>query len=251
MSNTPNDLPGIDLNAYIDSDTFKTMLKEEIEAQTRKAIVSSLDYGDLHRAIRDKLNEMLIPAIRSWNPTNYVEIFEQMLNQVYQASIGEATVEMLERLGAAIKPVPNEMSIDDLVDTYAKFVAEYIDTNKLEVLFDDGPHYELIECTATFKEEDDANYFAPWVKHGTLRLSCAQDDYNEFTLDVPFIRGNRRDGDWTIALITNIDFMNADTFTLQLASLARKGTKITGIDECVQWDTEVETDREPEPTDWT
>lgn len=38
MSNTPNDRPGIDLNAYIDSDTFKTMLKEEIKAQARKPL---------------------------------------------------------------------------------------------------------------------------------------------------------------------------------------------------------------------
>ena len=249
MANFDEDIKRI-TDEILSDGTVDRIIREKVTDGIEKAIASSFSYGKLEKAVKERVEQVLVPFIENYNMSAYIVKLDTVLTEIVNKSVLMDNKQMLENFQYLMKePQITEMKLTDLFKEYKKFVARNMDTYGRKVEWDESPEYEAM--TAFFEFEEDRERIWSSFKYATIDFTVDEEKQQEElnrTIRLSKWDGDRKDG-WEIRVDTNPNLnslRNLDEFDLLLLKLQRADVRIIA-DELGDEDY-VYSDTKPEPT---
>ncbi|MGX1195817.1 hypothetical protein [Metabacillus sp. SLBN-84] len=159
------------------------------------------DYGDVSRRIKDKLKETMNPYIEKYDFSEHAVKLEHLLNEI-AVNLTKEQNALIQNLRGMMGTEPlKEIKTSELFDAYTKYLGENIETDSLEIDYDDEPTYRNL--TAEMQCEDKETYSKDSEKK-IFTLTCEED--KRMALRVVIRRWtDMTDKSWTIESIERIN----------------------------------------------
>ena len=241
MANFDEDIKRI-TDEILSDGTVDQIIREKVTDGIEKAIASSFNYGKLEKAVKERVEQVLVPFIENYDMSAYIVKLDTVLTEIVNKSVLMDNKQMLENFQYLMKePQITEMKLTD--------VARNMDTDGREVEWDESPEYEAM--TAFFEFEEDRERSWSSFKYATIDFTVDEEEQQEElnrTIRLSKWVGDRKDG-WEIRVDTNPNLnslRNLDKFDLLLLKLQRADVRIIA-DELSDEDYAY-SDTKPEPT---
>ncbi|WP_440109943.1 hypothetical protein [Paenibacillus sp. QZ-Y1] len=223
-----------------------------IEQQLEKGVVNALEnlfrsYGDVTKIIKDKVKSVMVPYLESYDYSQHITKLDAVLVDVLQNSALEnkQLLSNFKNLMITDDKV-KQLNVSDLYKHWMDYVAKNIDTNKLEVDYDDGVNYEYAEVTLEVEYSEERHWGS--YEYANLIFECEKDE--EMNQSIRLHRWkDSKDKGWDIERHEVKDLKSLrhlNDFELLLMKLNQNYTSLI-ID--VESDSDcVEVEAKPEPT---
>lgn len=251
MANFDEDLKRI-TDEIMQDGTIEKILREKVEKGFLEAVDSAFRWGKLKDAIENRVKEVLVPYVESYDMSAYIIKLDTVLTDIVNQTSLQDNAKILGNFQKLmVEPGIEFVTLGDVFEEYKKHVSKNMETSGRNVEYDDGYYYyEPIGVTADIVKENER----PWssFKHAVLelavdeeeqqenlnfsiRLSRWESEYDkkgyELVYDVaPSVRGMRR----------------LDDFEIYILRLARAGVRL--LDDKLYDDDSVIAEDKPEPT---
>lgn len=249
MANFDEDIKRI-TDEILSDGTVDQIIREKVTDGIEKAIASSFNYGKLEKAVKERVEQVLVPFIENYDMSAYIVKLDTVLTKIVNKSVLMDNKQMLENFQYLMKePQITEIKLTDLFKEYKKFVARNMEISGRKVEWDESPEYEAMTAFFEFEEEGKRNWSS--FKYATIDFTVDEEEQQEElnrTIRLSKWDGDRKDG-WEIRTDTNPDIYSLrhmNKFDLLLAKLQRADARII-IDETADEDF-VYSDPKPEPT---
>lgn len=225
------------------------IVKEKFKEAFKNAVGEAFRWGDAERAIKNKITEVMVPYIEKYDFTDFLPKLDTVLTEIVNSDSCMTEKRILENFkGLMLEPEQKEIKVTDLFGAWIKQCNKKIDVDGLEVCYDDGVHYESVDCEMRFEEEDKPTWSC--FQHGKIIF---ENDHDEsLNIEIPvskYIKGYGKEEQYEISLSSDIKISSLrrlSDFEVLLLRLERAGTAIV-IDE--EWDSScIEPEKEPEAT---
>lgn len=219
-------------------------------SDVEKAIASSFNYGKLEKAVKERVEQVLVPFIENYDMSAYIVKLDTVLTEIVNKSNLVDNKQMLENFRCLMKePQITEIKLTDLFKEYKKFVARNMDTSGRKVEWEESPEYEAM--TVYFEFEEDLERSWSSFKYATIDFTVdeeeQQDELNR-TIRLSKWNEDKKNG-WEIRVDTTpnlYSLRNMEEFDLLLIKLQRADVRLVA-DELGDEDY-VYSDTKPEPT---
>ena len=158
--------------------TIEKALREKIEKGFLDAVDSAFKFGELKNAIENRVKEILVPYIESYDMSAYIVKLDTLLTDIVnQTSLQENTAILENFKGLMTEPEMEFVTLEDIFKEYREHVSENMATAGRDIVYDGEPYYEPISVTAEIVEEEDR----PWssFEHAILELAVGEEDQQE------------------------------------------------------------------------
>ena len=229
MANFDEDIKKI-TDEILSDGTVDQIIREKLTDGIEKAISSSFSYGKLGNAVKERIEQILVPFIEGYDMSAYITKLDTVLTEIVNKSVLMDNKQMLENFQYLMKePQITEIKLTDLFKEYEKFVAENMDTSGREVEWDELPEYKPM--TVCFDLEEDRERIWSSFKYATIDFTVDEEEQQEElnrTVRLSKWDCDRRDG-WEIRVDANPNLnslRNLDKFDLLLLKLQRADVRI-------------------------
>lgn len=225
-------------------------IEKLIEQQLEKGVMNALNslfrsYGDVTKVIEEKVKSVMIPYLERYDYSEYIVKLDSVLVDVLKSASLE-NKKLLTNFKDLMTPeeIREKITVTELFEKWKKYVAENVDTDGLDIDYDDSPTYESVEVICEFEEDERRS----WSKFesGTLVFECEHDEKMNFEVKLQRWEDSR-DKTWTIDYKANHEIGSLrylNEFEIYLMKLNQAGTKIE-MDTIGETD-DVEPNKEPE-----
>ncbi len=243
--------------------TIEKIIREQLTEHVKKTIDDSFRWGKLSDILRDKITELMVPAIKEYDFGKYLLNMDSILTDVVNETAGEAnnaTLRHFKELMTSTKKYGDIIKMSTIIEKYKEFVANEIDTDGLDVTYDDGVAYESVEVNGYLEIEDDRSWSifdyasmdftvgSPCEEQGETLNRCIH--LHHYKKDDEDATGKKL---WTLDSVSNLtaeprikSLSSLTDFDVFLISLLRAGVKIE-LDED-EFNDDVVPSKEPEAT---
>lgn len=229
------------------SEEVEEIVKKKFEKAVSDAIESAFRWGDAKKALEEKITEVMVPYIKNYDFSAYLPKLDTVLTEIVNSDFCIGNKRILENFkGLMTKPEAKEIKLTDLFETWIKQCDKDIDTDGLEICYDDNPSYCSAECEMRFEKEDKPSWSS--FQRAVIIFECKHDE--KLNVEIPiskWIRNNGKEEPYTLTAFSDIpisSLRNLDGFQLLLLRLARAGTAII-IDKEYE-ENEIYPEKEPE-----
>lgn len=249
MANVDEDIKRI-IDEVLSDGTVDQIIRENVTNGIEKAISSSFSYGKLGNAVKERVEQVLVPFIENYDMSAYIVKLDTILTDIVNKSNLVDNKQMLENFQYLMKePQITEIKLTDLFKEYKKFVAGNMDTSGREVEWDESPEYEAMTVYFEFEEDRERRWSS--FKYATIDFAVDEEEQQKElnrTIRLSKWDGDRKDG-WEIRVdtIPNLNSLrNLHEFDLLLLKLQRADVRI--IADELSYEDYVYSDTKPEPT---
>lgn len=222
-----------------------------ITAKLEKGINDAMEdlfrsYGDVGKVIKDKIKEVMIPAIEGHDFSDHIVKLDTVLTDIVNKTNLVENQKLLENFRELmIEEDTKEIKTSDLFEKWCEFVAKEVNTDGLEVDTCDGePTYDSVDCRMEVEHVDGRSWSD--IKKANIIFECEHDEKMNFM--IPISRWEKYDGDnWSIDYSANPDIQSLrhmNEFEVFVLKLKRSFVKLMVDDEYS--DEEVNPEAEPE-----
>ncbi|MEW4192192.1 hypothetical protein Q0N41_00675 [Bacillus altitudinis] len=200
--------------------------------------------GEARKVIENKLKSVIVPYLETYDYSEYITKLDHVLVEtIKEASFDNRT--LLENFkNLMIEEKEKTMKLSDLFEKWKEYVAKKVETDGLEVEFDDGPEYEAVEVSVQVERNEDRSWSI--FEHATIFFECEHDEDMNFEIPISLYK---RDKEWDINYRTSNELKSLkylNDFEILLMRLSQNGVK---LDLDIEWeDDQVTPDEEPEAT---
>lgn len=217
-------------------DKFKNILEDIIKEE--------LKWGSSYKALKTKIENVLVPAIEGFDFSKYITKLDTVLTDVIKETSLIDNQKILNNFkDLMIEPKKEGVKTSEIFDEYAKYVAESVDTSNLEIDYNNDISYVPVEARMSIVDECNTSGIFEYKK---IILTCEEDEDLNMELNLTRYRNNRY---FTLNLRSSFVDINSlryvDSFTIYLLKLDRAFTKIY-IDK-VDIEDYIRPEKEPEP----
>jgi len=230
------------ISKKLEDGTVERLVGEQLEKGINEALNSLFrSWGDGSKVIENKLKEVIIPYLESYDYSKYILKLDTVLVEILQNTTLD-NKNILENFKDLMTLEDREtIKVSEIFDKWMDYVAKEVDTSDLEVEFDDGPEYEYVNVTMEVVYDETRSWSN--FKHATIVLECEHDE--ELNREIRISEFMSYGWDINSTPITNISSLRGiDKFSIFLMRLAQSGTKIIIDEEYV--DEGVRPEAEPE-----
>lgn len=231
------------------SGELEDLVKERILKTFSEAFDRALSYGDVRRAIDDRLKEVMVPFIEQYDMRRYVVKLDAVLGELLTESAVGENRKILSNFKRLMMPTDEKtITLEKIFKEYCEFAAEEVDTSELEVDTDDEPTYEYFEVGASVYYDDKPSFYRSDFESATLYFHPSYLDQEQLCFSVDLFKWKWSDG-WSIHL--NIDpsfksLTSMNDFECFLMTLSKSGVRLDG--DLKDLSAEVEPNATPEPS---
>lgn len=187
----------------LESGELEELMRKRMLEAFSKAFEESMRWGDVHKAINKRFEEVLVPFIESYDMSQYVVKLDAVLQQLIEESAVADNRKILRNFSSIMKePVEgDEITLQEIFSEYCTHVAENIDTSNLDVTSDYGePSYEPVDAVAEIVMDEKPCGFISNFDHATLylRLDESERQQDDLCFSVKLMRwkgGGQKDWD--------------------------------------------------------
>jgi len=225
--------------------TVEKLIEEQVERGIEKALKDLFgSFGDVNKVIEQQLKSVMVPYLEKYDYSEYITKLDSVLVDVLQSSSLE-NKKMLENFKELMTPeTEKSIKVTDLFDRWKKYVSENIDTDDLDIDYDDGPTYEYVDVSLEVEYSEERSWSS--FEHAIIVFECEHDE--KMNIQVPIHRWEKFDKEeWTIDYKSPHDLgslKNINELEVFLMKMNQNRTKII-LDEDMVHD-DVLPEKEPE-----
>ncbi|KEP26593.1 hypothetical protein [Bacillus zhangzhouensis] len=230
----------------LENGIVENLIAEQLKQGVSKALEDLFaSYGgEARKVIENKLKSVIVPYLETYDYSEYIT----KLDHVLVETIKEASFDNRKLLdnfkNLMIEEKEKTMKLSDLFEKWKEYVAKKVETDGLEIEFDDGPEYEAVEVSVQVERNEDRSWSS--FEYATIFFECERDE--DLNYEIP-ISLYKRDKEWDINYRTSNELKSLkylNEFEILLMRLSQNGVK---LDLDIEWEEdEVTPDEEPEAT---
>ncbi|MGE6260895.1 hypothetical protein ACQKCU_23965 [Heyndrickxia sporothermodurans] len=229
----------------LEDGTVEKLVEENLQRGVSKALESLFSsYGDVTKVIEEQVKSVMIPYLESYDYSKYITKLDSVLVDVLKCSSLE-NKKLLENFKHLMTSDDRkEIKVTDLFEEWKEYVRKNVETDGLEIDFDDRPTYEYVEVSMNVSYDDERSWSS--FDYATLVFECEHDEKMNFAIRLS--KWDKREN-WDIRYdskqdISSLRYLNE--FEITLMKLDQNGVKLI-LDSDYEND-EVEPEKEPEVT---
>lgn len=233
------------INTKLEDGTVERLIGEQLEKGVSNALENLFrSYGDVTKIIEEKVKSVMIPYLENYDYSEYITKLDSVLVDVLQSAALD-NKKLLENFKDLIIPEQEKtIKVTELFERWTKYVEKNVDTEDLEVCYEDGPSYECVEVSF----EVDYNEERSWsdMRSAVIVFECEQDEKMNYQVNIHNWKKFDKE-EWTIDYKSAHDInslRHLDEFAIYLMKLKQHGTKLI-LDSDGDSD-EVQPEAEPE-----
>ncbi|WP_094603439.1 hypothetical protein [Sporomusa silvacetica] len=232
----------------LEDGTIEKLVAEQLE----KGVLNALDslfrsYGDVTKVIEDKIKSVMVPYLEGYDYSKYIVKLDSVLVEVLE-NCALDNKKMLTNFKELMLPEERKtIKASELYDIWCKYVAKEVETNGLEIDYDDGPTYTPVEVTLNVDYDNDRSWSS--FNYATLVFECEHDEEMNFAIRLNRWTGDKEEDQWGIGYDKVKDIASLrrlNDFEILLMRLDQAGTKLI-MDTDSESD-EITPEEEPEAT---
>lgn len=179
--------------------TIEKIVSEKLEEGVNSALDKLFGrYGDVTEVIEKEIKSVMVPYLENKDYSEYVVKLDDVMGKVLKetTSDNKKILNNFKELMSPIGEFEKEITVTKLFEKWMEYVSKDVDTDGLEVEFDDEPYYECIVVTARIEHEDSDRSWSS-IKHSNLIFECEHDE--KMNISIPLSKWDRHpDGPWDI-----------------------------------------------------
>ncbi|MFR2890924.1 hypothetical protein [Clostridium butyricum] len=213
----------------LEDGTIEKLVSEQLESGVNAALKDLFgNYGDVTKIIKEKVKSVIVPYLESYDYSEYIVKLDDTLTSVLK----ETTMDNRKILGnfkelMSVKPDLKSVKVSDIFSKWCEYVEKNVETDGLEVEYDDGPHYEYVDVNYEFETGEERG----WIKqeNGRIIFECAHDENMNVCIDVYRWNDIHKEDMWSFSVNGECNLSslrNLDEFKVYLMSLKQAGADI-------------------------
>lgn len=139
------------IKGYLESGEIESKIEGAIDKAIQNALSELTGWnGSLTKIFKNNMNEILIPTIESHDYSQYIIKLDSMLAEVIKQSAlpHNDIMDKFKKLNIGYDK--KEIKLEDILEEYAKYKAQSIDTDDLE--YDEEGYYHPINCNVEVRD---------------------------------------------------------------------------------------------------
>lgn len=231
----------------LSSDEVTEIVKEKFMKALGSAIEDAFRWGDAKHAIENKVKEVMVPYIENYDFSEYLPKLDSVLTEIVNSDFCIGNKKILENFEKLmLAPEQKEIKLTDLFKAWVKQCEKDIDTDGLDIDYDDGVSYQFVDCEMRFELEDKTS----WSSFQRAVITFENEHDEKLNVEIPvskYIRSDGKEEPYTLSVYKDImisSLRNLSEFEVLLLRLSRAGTAII-IDKEYD-DSYIQPEKEPE-----
>ena len=213
----------------LSDDDVKEIVKDKFKKMIERAVEDAFKWGDAEKAIKRKVTEVMVPYIEEYDFSEYLPKLDSVLTEIVNSDACMGNKTILENFrDLMIEPEQKEIKVTDLFKIWKKRCEKEIDTDGLEIDYDDGVSYSCVDCEMSVEELDKPSWGN--VQRAVITFQNEHDE--SLNIEIPISKWARDSGKekpYTLSLendlmISSLRYM--DDFKILLMRLTRARTSI-------------------------
>ncbi|WP_410988465.1 hypothetical protein [Bacillus cereus] len=229
----------------LEDGTVEKLIGEQLEQGINKALSQLLgSYGDVTGLIEKQIKSVMVPYLEKYDYSQYITKLDDVLVEVLKqvAAPNHKLVHNFQQL--MLPETEKELLATDLFTKWTEYVANNVETDGLEIDYDDEPCYQSVEVTMNVEKDSERSWSS--FEYATLLFECEHDKNMNFAIRLS--RWKKEEG-WSIDYDKSPDISSLRSlsdFEILLMRLDQGGTQLI-LDSEYESD-DVRPEKEPEVT---
>lgn len=226
-----------------------SVIKEKFRNALENAIDNAFRWGDAKKAIENKVKEVMVPYIESRDFTEYLPKLDTVLTEIVNSDNCLADKKMLENFKhLMLEPDKKEIRVTELFKAWIGQCEKDIDTEDLDIDYDDGVSYSCVDCEMRVEEAERPSWSS--CQRAVITFENGHDE--KLNIEIPiskWIWSNSKEEPYTLSVSSDVSISSLrrlNDFQVLLLRLERAGTEII-IDKEYD-DSYIQPEKEPEAT---
>lgn len=213
----------------LSSDEVSDIVKEKFKNALASAVEDAFRWGDAKHAIEDKVKEVMVPYIENYDFSEYLPKLDSVLTEIVNSDFCIGNKKILENFKELmLEPEQKEIKLTDLFKAWVKQCEKDIDTDGLDIDYDDGVSYQYVDCEMRFELEDKPS----WSSCQRAVITFENEHDEKLNVEIPvskWIWDSGKEEPYTISVCKDLmisSLRNLSEFDVLLLRLSRAGTAI-------------------------
>ena len=231
----------------LSSDEVTEIVKEKFIKALGSAIEDAFRWGDAKHAIENKVKEVMVPYIENYDFSEYLPKLDSVLTEIVNSDFCIGNKKILKNFEKLmLAPEQKEIKLTDLFKAWVKQCEKDIDTDGLDIDYDDGVSYQSVDCEMRFELEDKPS----WSSCQRAVITFENEHDEKLNVEIPvskWIWDSGKEESYTLSVYKELmisSLRNLSDFDVLLLRLSRAGTAII-IDKELDYDC-IKPEAEPE-----
>lgn len=225
---------------------IERLVAENLEKGINKSLENLLgNYGDITKVIQEKIKSVMIGQLESYDYSEYIVKLDCVLTEILKKTSLD-NKKILENFKELMtdQDFPKVVKLSDIFGEFKKFVAKKVDTDKLEVDYDDGVSYENVNVTMEVEHEEKRSWSSSSFEYAKVIFECEKDENLNF--EIRLSKFMKYPWSLSVEIDTSIESLRRlDDLKIYLLKLKQSGANIE-IDSDYLEDDDVEVEAKPE-----
>lgn len=213
----------------LSSDEVNQIVKEKFMEALGNAVESAFMWGDVKDAIKKKITEVMVPYIEKNDFSAYLPKLDSVLTELINSDTCMGNKQILENFKELmIEPDQKEIKVTDLFETWIKHCNKDIETDGLEICYDDGVSYSCVDCEMRVEELDRSSWSS--VQRAVIIFENEHD--GKLNIEIPvskWVWNSGKEEPYTLSISNDVHISSLrrlDEFQVLLLRLERAQTAI-------------------------
>lgn len=227
--------------------SIEKIISEKVEKGIDKVFDDLFGWnGDCKKTIEENVKSVMVPYLEKYDYSQYIVKLDNTLSSIMNV----LTKDNRKILGnfkelMSVDPGMKSVKVSEIFSKWCEYVANNIETDGLEIDYDDGVSYQSVEVTYEFEAGEERS----WIKQesGRIIFECEHDEKMNVCIDIYRYSDIHKEDMWNFRVDGECDLSSLrylDEFKLYLMSLKQSGIEIE-LDEESDYD-DIIPEKEPE-----
>jgi hypothetical protein len=176
--------------------------------------------------IEERVKSVMIPYLENYDYSRYIVKLDSVLVDVLKNSTLDNKTMLLNFKNLMLPVETKEIKASELFKIWSKHVAKEVDTDGLEIDYDDEPSYRPVDISLSVDYADKRNWSL--FEYATLVFECEHDDKVNFAIGISKWDKDKKN-EWSISRYRTADIdslRHLNEFEILLMRLNQAGTKL-------------------------
>lgn len=231
----------------LSSDEIEKIVREKFAKALGDAVENAFRWGDVKHVIEGKVKAVMIPYIEEYDFSSYLPKLDSVLTEIVNSDFCAGNRQILENFkNLMTEPEQKEINVTDIFRAWIKWCEKDIDTDDLEICYDDGASYSSVNCEMRIEELDKPSWSK--LQRSVIVFENAHDE--SLNIEIPiekWLRGTGEETNYRLSGMHDISLSSLRTmneFQILLLKMERARTQII-IDKEFD-DSYIQPEKEPE-----
>ena len=213
----------------LSSDEVSDIVKEKFKNALASAVEDAFRWGDAKKAIENKVKEVMVPYIENYDFSEYLPKLDSVLTEIVNSDFCIGNKKILENFKELMtEPEQKEIKLTDLFKAWIKQCEKDIDTDGLDIDYDDGVSYQSVDCEMRFELEDKPS----WSSCQRAVITFENEHDEKLNIEIPvskWIWNSGKEEPYTLSVYKDLmisSLRNLSDFDVLLLRMSRAGTAI-------------------------